>query len=1090
MKTSFRRCLIGLRALLLVTPFCAVAASGGDLWIRDDALDVGNEPNNESSDFYKSDDIWVRRLPDANYDPRPFPAASPPWAPLPHEGPCYRDPKKSSPNYIYVRIRNRGETSSTGSETLHVYWAKASTGLGWSGDWIDHFETPTCGGPQKLYGFEVTKPRKNGATATAQERSDYITAIQTINGPPYQWGDGVTYFNKNDDVHFTLFNLGIHNNLRFLPWHREFISRYEVLLREVKPALTLLYWDWTTDPSTTILNCNPSSGGSCTPGFMGFSSGIVDAPFPAVPWGLNRNKPGGAPGAGGLQPAYQTATLLPSASYQSFWSNIEGPSHNNAHCYIDGTMCTGHAAKDPMFFMLHANCDHLWALWQRQNVNRWNPATAYDASQADPAITGNLHPWDGVSLIRPWTVGDGYIIHKAPTHHSVVYPPIYDDSPLKIPVLQPGQACIIEIPFYPPPLTECAGFGDPAHLCLLARIQTSNSAPYGMTFPEGPVLWQNVKNNNNIGWKNVTLSECDLSPFLLASPVRVGAAGEIIRNFRTQDAILSLRYTLVPTGFRSLYDYGYIRLHLEKNLFDAWVAGGQRGTNVEQLGGTDIALMGSPAELIGLAMGPRESGHIDLRLELNPDYPAPNGEIFELDLLQFENEDQEPVGGQSYLLDFNLLRLVVKGSDWKVLDGGQSPPGAWTALNYDDSSWRTGSAPFGYNRPDLPTVLQGSNGLAAVCYFRQVFTLPDPAFYHGLDLNLPVDDGVVVYLNEEEISRVNMPSGPITPTTPALSPMTGAAAQAYRTVPVRPALGLLLPGANVLAAEVHPARQAIGEEPQDLSFDLQLAGNPPPYPYQPPIVAIPSPLSGAQFRLGTTVPIQGDVADPDGDLYQVQIFADGVLLTTVTNPPYVASVDPTSLGPHRVSVQARDGFGHVTRLESVYAMVTNVPPVVIMTAPSNNPAYPYGSTVALAADASDPDGTITEVDFYVRDHKYFNAPVLPVGTASAPPYLVQVTGLGPGHYVAFATAFDNEGASAGAIPLEFRINQPEGTPELRIRPANLGGQAVVILEWDHEMGVLEHTDRLPDGTWERVFGAGSPYAVDPSENVEFFRLRK
>jgi hypothetical protein len=49
------------------------------LWIRDDANDVGNEPNNETTDFYISDDIWVRRQADPNYDPSPFAGANPPW---------------------------------------------------------------------------------------------------------------------------------------------------------------------------------------------------------------------------------------------------------------------------------------------------------------------------------------------------------------------------------------------------------------------------------------------------------------------------------------------------------------------------------------------------------------------------------------------------------------------------------------------------------------------------------------------------------------------------------------------------------------------------------------------------------------------------------------------------------------------------------------------------------------------------------------------------------------------------------------------------------------------------------------------------
>jgi len=155
------------------------ASAAADLWIRDDINDVGNEPNNQSAVLYLSDDIWVRRLADPNYDPQPFPCNSPSWVPLPHEGPCYRDPKTGSPNYMYVRVRNRGNTSSSGTETLHVYWAKASTGLNWPGDWNDHIANP-CGGTPRLYGYEVTKPRSNAVNVSVSVRNDYVNAIQTI----------------------------------------------------------------------------------------------------------------------------------------------------------------------------------------------------------------------------------------------------------------------------------------------------------------------------------------------------------------------------------------------------------------------------------------------------------------------------------------------------------------------------------------------------------------------------------------------------------------------------------------------------------------------------------------------------------------------------------------------------------------------------------------------------------------------------------------------------------------------------------------------------------------------------------------------
>ncbi len=1047
---------------------------GPQLWIRDDINDLGNEPNNETTYFYISDDIWVRRQADPNYDPTPYPTGAPTWVPLPHEGPCYRDPKTSSPNFIYVRIRNRGNAPSSGTETLHVYWAKASTGLGWSGDWIDHVETPSCGGPPKLYGYEVTKPRKSAVAATAGEQADYVTAVQTINAAPYLFPDGITYFNKQNNVHFTLFNLGIHNSLRFLPWHREFINRYEALLREVKPTLTLLYWDWTTDPSPGIIGAG---------GFMGVANGAVGAPFAG--WGLARAKSALAPGgfAAGLAPGYQTGTLIPSGDYPTFWSNIEVPSHNSAHRYIGSTMASMSAASDPVFFMLHANCDRLWAMWQRalsSSTDRWNPARAYNPSMADPAITGDLRPWDGTDGISPWTLVDGYIIHKKPTSHSIVYPPVYDDVALKVPVIPGGYSCIIELPFYPPPLTECAGFGDPGHVCLLARIEPVN-------VPEGPDLGTNVKNNRKIAWKNVRLTDCNVGPWMALAAGRVGGIGELIRNPLTAVAQTTLRFNAIQTGFLSPFDYGRVRLRLEKNLYEAWIKGGVKGTGVEPVGtNNEVFVLNSGATLAGLVLGPRELGHIDAALELDRNYQPPFGDVYYLDLEQYDNlHGTNVVGAQRYTLDFNLLGLLNRGSDWKFLEAGQNPGAGinWTTLGYDDKGWRTGSAPFGFGRPDAVTSLMGSNGQPTTAYFRQTFYVADPTFYHSLHLNLVQDDGLVVYLNGKEVTRLNLPADNINPDTPALTPVTGAAAHAYRSVDLSNSLNLLIVGTNILAAEMHPF-------PQDYEdyFDLGLDANVPIYPYQPPAVVINSPLNGGLYRIGGSVQVQADAVDPDGDLASVRIYSDNALLATLTAPPFVAAIQPNTLGTHRVSVQAVDQRGNQTRMEAVFAVLSNLPPVVSMTAPLNMPMLPAGSPVQLAADAHDSDGEIVEVAFYVRTHGFGDPPRL-VSVSKTPPYTAVAQNLESGHYLAFAVAMDNQGATASALPVDFMINQPPGTPDLRLQFADLGGAPVMTLEWDDESAVLEYGPTVA-GPWTSIPSATPPYSVDPrSMTAQFFRLR-
>jgi len=58
--------------------------------------------------------------------------------------------------------------------------------------------------------------------------------------------------------------------------------------------------------------------------------------------------------------------------------------------------------------------------------------------------------------------------------------------------------------------SDYASFGaDQSHFCLLARIQTSTTAPFGMTSPETGNLYANVRNNINIVWKNASIVDTD-----------------------------------------------------------------------------------------------------------------------------------------------------------------------------------------------------------------------------------------------------------------------------------------------------------------------------------------------------------------------------------------------------------------------------------------------------------------------------------------------------------------------------------------------------------------------------------------------------
>ncbi len=993
------------------------AVQTADLYIKDTPMDTGVEPNPDAGPMWVSEDIWVRTTPDPAYQPYPFPEATPPWTPLPHENPEYRDPKYGLPNYVYVRVRNRGSVASNGTERLRLYWAKASTGLAWPTQWVD-FLASNCG-PTKLYGAEVTKPRQNAATATPAERAAYRQAILDLGTNPALVFPDRSYWHKQQEVHANIMGSYpyAHGSPAFLSWHREMVNRYEVLLQEANPTVKLLYWDWTTDPEN-------STGGFnfFTPSFMGASGrgtgGVsIGAPFmPALaPPTVTRNLSLGAPGS------QADTTVLSSALYQNVRSVIENvPNHNSAHGYIGGggdMSFPSSATRDPFFFLLHTNVDRLWAQWQRNpaNLSRIDPATAYDGNSSNANITINMGPWDGTGGLRPWTVGDGYIVSKTSKHPTVVSPPIYDTAPLVVPALQPGQAVVIQIPWYPPSPADFACFGgDQGHFCLLGRIETSTSAPFGMTFPEGADVGTNTRNNNNIAWKNITVVDSFPGPGKLASI--------LVRNPFRERVLMGLRFANTQDFGASFFDFGRILVDLKPELLKRWREGNRSGQGVRPLDNdpTERIQIASPEAFIqNLRLEPGETFSIDVYFELAKDYRPMRGVLPKWDLIQtgVPGNPAAIVGGQRFVADFQKLVLVKTGEQWRYLADASNPGPNWRVPDFDDTKWKLGQGELGFGDNPSTSIDGGPPDRRRITtYFRRAFEVADPGFFRSLLLRLKRDDGAVVYLNGTEIHRVNLPGGTLTTGTLATREVKGLEEEVFFPIPGKPEL--LRPGRNVVAVEVHQN----SPRSEDLSFDLELSANPADTRFAPD-VAINSPFDGSLWQTGQRIPVTVEALDSDGKITSVSLFADGKLIGTLQQPPFTFQWQGAARGVHRLRAVAQDSDQQRATSEITITVLDNTPPTVSLLQPANGASFPAGRTVVATAQASDSGGAVERVEFFVRDGNLFTAPDRLVGTARTAPYTVSIRGLAPGHYMLTAVARDNRGATSPSIPVHFGIQR-------------------------------------------------------------------
>ncbi len=204
-------------------------------------------------------------------------------------------------------------------------------------------------------------------------------------------------------------------------------------------------------------------------------------------------------------------------------------------------------------------------------------------------------------------------------------------------------------------------------------------------------------------------------------------------------------------------------------------------------------------------------------------------------------------------------RIVLPaGSVWKYLDTGALTGTSWREPGFDDSNWKSGRAPLGYDLETQPATVISYGPEAdhkhLTAWFRTTFVVTNAAAYHRLLLRYRRDDGIAVYLNGMEVLRDNLPSGELTPLSLATEGIEETDLYHTGDVLAREAIGPLVPlfdGTNVIAAEVHQW----APESTDLLFDLEVSDLLSRGPY---LQAGTS--TGAVVRWRTAVPTESRVS--------------------------------------------------------------------------------------------------------------------------------------------------------------------------------------------------------------------------------------
>ncbi len=265
--------------------------------------------------------------------------------------------------------------------------------------------------------------RKNAAFLTDSEWTRYCNAIVTLKHT-FPAGSSVSIYDQFVAIHLCVWGLrfgsgpaggtdGAHNGPAFLPWHREYLRRYEEALAAVDPTVSLPYWNWGLGASTEtndIFQDNRMGprGGTVTTGYFAELATVQNPLGWTIhadlrPLGSALRRTGNAD-TSFLPEEAAVFEAMGENTYSDFRPALESGSglisnhrsmHNGVHGWIGGDMTQMTSPNDPVFFMHHAQIDRIWAIWQRQQagVANYNDANISVGSGHGP--DDNMWPWDG-----------------------------------------------------------------------------------------------------------------------------------------------------------------------------------------------------------------------------------------------------------------------------------------------------------------------------------------------------------------------------------------------------------------------------------------------------------------------------------------------------------------------------------------------------------------------------------------------------------------------------------------------------------------------------------------------------------------------
>ncbi len=203
----------------------------------------------------------------------------------------------------------------------------------------------------------------------------------------------------------------------------------------------------------------------------------------------------------------------------------------------------------------------------------------------------------------------------------------------------------------------------------------------------------------------------------------------------------------------------------------------------------------------------------------------------------------------------------------------------------------------------------------------------------------------------------------------------------------------------------------------------------------PPTVSLTNPSQNNQeYTLGETIQLSANASDAEGSIEKVNFKINDSFFKQDQTAPYSASWTPTVAGTYTIGARAFEGeqeglSTEVSRTVIIKEETGNQAPQISFADPSNNITVDEGYDLTVIVNASDTDGSVSNVKLYIDDDLVRQENIAPYEWGhDGSPNPEEVNNLATGNYTFKAVATDNDGATS------------ETTFTLTVRDQNGGGE--------------------------------------------------